>query len=122
MGEVVWLSPSAMLNQWWKELKRKPFGVKPERIRKLVETAQVAGWTLDECYEALTITWAFTDTAFETALRRCADEKAGAQKPSSMASVADSETTRAKLDEIMQESLSKEENIIRLQELRRSLE
>jgi len=122
VGEVVWLNPTAMLNKWWKELDRKPFGVKPERIRKLVETAQLAGWTLEECYEALQITWAFTDTAFETALRRCADEKAVAKAARSMTNVADSETTRAQLDANVQESLSLEENIKRLQELRRSLE
>ena len=122
MGEVVWLNPTAMLNKWWKELDRKPFGVNPERIRKLVETAQLAGWTLEECYEALQITWAFTDTAFETALRRCADEKAVAKAARSMTNVADSEATRAQLDANVQESLSLEENIKRLQELRRSLE
>lgn len=122
MGEVVWLSPAAMLNQWWKELDRKPFGVKPERIRALVKTAQTAGWTLEECYEALNITWAFTDTAFETALRRCADEKAVSQKSVNASRVDDYQVTRTKLDETVQESLPIEENIKRLQDLRKSLE
>tara|TARA_B100000470_G_scaffold130793_1_gene101230 strand:- start:1310 stop:1519 length:210 start_codon:yes stop_codon:yes gene_type:complete len=33
-----------------------------------------AGWSLNECYDALEITWAFTESAFETALRRQKDE------------------------------------------------
>ena len=78
MGEVIKLEVpstpefkdlSQMLNRWWKELDKKPFGVKPLRIRHIVETAHTAGWSLNECYEALNVTWAFTEKAFENALR-----------------------------------------------------
>jgi hypothetical protein len=62
-----------MLNTWWKTQEQKPI-VKPARIRHIVEIATQAGWNLDECYDALTITWAFTESAFETALRRQKDE------------------------------------------------
>jgi len=62
-----------MLNTWWKAQEQKPI-VKPARIRHIVEVAIQAGWSLDECYDALTITWAFTESAFETALRRQKDE------------------------------------------------
>jgi len=110
-----------MLNQWWKELDRKPFGVKPARIRHLVETAHHAGWNINECYDALQITWGFTEAAFETALRRIADEKAVAQQDKRNCVVADIETTLKKLDEMEKESLSLEENIKRLRELRRTM-
>lgn len=126
MGEVVYLNQeftdlTAMLNHWWKELERKPFGVKPARIRHLVETAHGAGWTVHECYEALRITWGFTEAAFETALRRIADEKAVAQQDQRASIVASIEATRKKLDDMTKESLSLEENIKRLRELRRTL-
>ena len=62
-----------MLNSWWKAQKQKPL-VKPTRIRHIVEMAVQAGWSLNECYDALGITWAFTESAFETALRRQKDE------------------------------------------------
>lgn len=62
-----------MLNSWWKAQKQKPL-VKPTRIRHIVEMAVQAGWSLSECYDALEITWAFTESAFETALRRQKDE------------------------------------------------
>ena len=62
-----------MLNKWWKEQERKPLA-KPARIRHIVTIACNAGWTLDECYQALYVTWAFTEPAFETALRRLSEE------------------------------------------------
>ena len=64
---------SHMLNTWWKAQEQKPLA-RPARIRHVVEMAVDAGWSLDDCYEALTITWAFTESAFETALRRQKDE------------------------------------------------
>ena len=126
MGEVVYLNQeftdlTAMLNHWWKELERKPFGVKPTRIRHLVEIAHGAGWTVHECYEALQITWGFTEAAFETALRRIADEKAVAQQDQRASIGASIEATRKNLDDMTKESLSLEENIKRLRELRRTL-
>lgn len=63
-----------MLNTWWKEQERKPL-TKPPRIRHVVELAISAGWTLDECYAALSVTWAFTEAAFETALRKLREEQ-----------------------------------------------
>ncbi len=58
-----------MLNTWWKSQKAKPL-VKPARVRHIVELAINAGWSLDDCYKALDETWAFTESAFETALRK----------------------------------------------------
>ena len=107
-----------MLNQWWKESERKPFGVRPVRIRHLVETAHAAGWTIDECYQALSTTWAFTEAAFETALRLIAEE--GEARRSHHSNVTTIDATRKALELNKKESLSTDENIKRLQELRRS--
>jgi len=125
MGKVVKLKtqPSfedipAMLNQWWKELERKPFGVKPVRIRHLVETAHAAGWTIDECYEALNLTWGFTESAYETALRRIADEQKETQRQ--VTHIHSVETTMKALDVSRNESLSLKENVERLRKLKES--
>jgi hypothetical protein len=107
-----------MLNTWWKELDRKPFGTAPVRIRHLVETALAAGWSLNECYEALDVTWAFTESAFETTLRRIAEE--GEARRSVYPNVTTIEETRKALELNKKESLSIDENVKRLQELRRS--
>ena len=108
-----------MLNTWWKELEKKPFGVKPVRIRHLVETAHNAGWTINECYEALNLTWAFTEAAFETALRRIADENKPVQNPTNVASI---EKTLKAIEIEKREALSIDENVKKLKELRKSLE
>ena len=64
MGEVIKLKAKQapvftdmtdMLNQWWKAQSRKPLA-KPMKIRHVVETAHSVGWSLEECYEALSIT------------------------------------------------------------------
>ena len=108
-----------MLNTWWKELEKKPFGVKPVRIRHLVETAHNAGWTINECYEALNLTWAFTEAAFETALRRIADENKPVQNPTNVASI---EKTLKAIEIEKREALSIAENVKKLKELRKSFE
>ena len=108
-----------MLNTWWKELEKKPFGVKPVRIRHLVETAHNAGWTINECYEALNLTWAFTEAAFETALRRIADENKPVQNPTNVASIG--KTLKA-IEIEKREALSIDENVKKLKELRKSFE
>jgi hypothetical protein len=64
---------TTMLNVWWKEQEKKPLA-KPVKIRHVVTMAVNAGWSLEECYQALSLTWAFTESAFETALRRLSDE------------------------------------------------
>ena len=83
MGELIKLKvvqapaftdTTEMLNSWWKTQKAKPL-VKPARIRHIVELAINAGWTLEDCYSALDTTWAFTESAFETALRKQKEEK-----------------------------------------------
>jgi hypothetical protein len=107
-----------MLNTWWKELEKKPFGVKPVRIRHLVETAHNAGWTINECYEALNLTWAFTEAAFETALRRIADENKSVQNPTNVANI---EKTLEAIAIDKREALSIDENIRRLKKLRKSI-
>lgn len=111
-----------MLNTWWKGLTKKPFGVKPVRIRHLVETAHAAGWSINECYAALNITWAFTESAFETALRRIADTKSLDAQAERVSTIASIEKTRASLDQMELEALSLEENLARLRKLRRSLD
>ena len=125
MGEVIKLnvdppfeSITQMLNQWWKELDRKPFGAKPVRIRHLVETAHGTGCTINECYAALDITWAFTESAFETALRRLADE--GAARGDKCSNVTTIEETHKAMQLAKNESLSIDENVKRLRKLRRS--
>ena len=73
------------------------------------------------CIRDRQITWGFTEAAFETALRRIADEKAVAQQDQRASIVASIEATRKNLDDMTKESLSLEENIKRLRELRRTL-
>ena len=68
-----WKDMSTMLNDWWEVTDPKPM-TPPRDIKRVVERAINPGWGLDECYRALGITWAFTDRAFETALRRVKDE------------------------------------------------
>ena len=116
--QIVFEDTTTMLNTWWKELDRKPFGTAPVRIRHLVETALAAGWSLNECYEALDVTWAFTESAFETTLRRIAEE--GEARQSVYPNVTTIEETRKALELNKKESLSIDENVKRLQELRRS--
>tara|TARA_R100000656_G_C3953057_1_gene128779 strand:+ start:1105 stop:1449 length:345 start_codon:yes stop_codon:yes gene_type:complete len=107
-----------MLNQWWKEQERKPLA-KPLRIRHVVETAHAAGWTLEECYEALSLTWAFTEAAFETALRRIADEQE--QTGKSLSNIANVSATKHALELDKREALSVEENVQRLRKLKEQL-
>ena len=66
----------SMLNLWWSEQTRKPM-TEPKKIKWVVDRAVKSGWTLNECYKALDITWAFTEYAFEVALRRLKDEDEG---------------------------------------------
>jgi len=68
-----WSDMRTMLNDWWVVTDPKPM-TPPREIKKVVQRAIDAGWGLDDCYKALGITWAFTDRAFETALRRAKDE------------------------------------------------
>ena len=105
-----------MLNAWWKTLDKKPISVKPARIRHIVETAHAAGWTIDECYNALNITWGYTEAAFETALRRNAEES-GAR----VCNIDDAVKTKQALALNKKESLSIEENVRRLRELKEQL-
>ena len=107
-----------MLNQWWKELERKPFGVKPARIRHLVEIAHAAGWTIDECYEALNLTWGFTESAYETAIRRIADEQKETQRQ--VTNIHSVETTMKALEVNRNESLPLKENAEQLRKLKES--
>jgi len=65
---------NGMLNIWWKEQNPKPI-TKPARIRHVVSIAHNAGWSLEDCYEALDVTWAFTERAYETALRRMRESR-----------------------------------------------
>lgn len=116
--QIVFEDTTTMLNTWWKELDRKPFGTAPVRIRHLVETALTAGWSLNECYDALDTTWAFTESAFETTLRRIAEE--GKARQSVYPNVTTIEETRTALALTKKESLSIEENVKRLRKLRRS--
>lgn len=124
MGEIIKLNVNPqfetitqMLNQWWKELDRKPFSAKPVRIRHLVETAHAAGWTINECYAALDVTWGFTESAFETALRLLADE--GAARGDKYSNIATIEETHKAMQLTREGSLSRNENIEQLQKLRR---
>lgn len=70
-----WNDMSTMLNDWWMVTDPKPM-THPRDIKKVVKRAVDAGWGLSDCYKALGITWAFTDKAFETALRRAKEENA----------------------------------------------
>ncbi len=127
MGTVTQLNPPTiptfknvthMLNLWWKQLEKKPFGAKPMKIRHVVETAHQAGWSLDECYRALNLTWGFSEAAFETALRRIADEDKETERLSSVANIV---STKQALELNKKESLSIEENTERLRKLRDSM-
>ena len=124
MGEVIKLrAPQApaftdvteMLNQWWKDTDKKPLA-KPMKIRHVVEMAHSHGWTLEECYDALNVTWGFSEAAFETALRRVKEEQEEMQRQATnIASI--SATTKA-LKLAKKESLSIKENAQRLRELK----
>ncbi len=124
MGEVIKLrAPQApaftditeMLNQWWKNTEKKPLA-KPMKIRHVVEMAHSHGWTLEECYDALNLTWGFSEAAFETALRRVKEEQEETQRQATnIASV--SATTKA-LTLAKRESLSTKENAQRLRDLK----
>jgi hypothetical protein len=105
-----------MLNKWWKEQEKKPLA-KPVKIRHVVEMAVQRGWSLEECYGALNLTWGFSEAAFETALRRVAEEKEEKQRhPTNIASI--SATTKA-LTLAREESLSIKENAQRMRELKK---
>ena len=128
MGEVIKLKveqapvfadTTTMLNTWWKELDRKPFGTAPVRIRHIVETALTAGWSLEECYEALDATWAFTESAFETTLRRTAEEGKDLRSPHS--NITTIEETHKALALNKKESLSLDENVKRIKKLKENL-
>ena len=124
MGEVIKLrAPQApaftditeMLNQWWKNTEKRPLA-KPMKIRHVVEMAHSHGWTLEECYDALNLTWGFSEAAFETALRRVKEEQEEMQRQATnIASV--SATTKA-LTLAKRESLSTKENAQRLRDLK----
>lgn len=124
MGEVIKLrAPQApaftdvteMLNQWWKDTDKKPLA-KPMKIRHVVEMAHSHGWTLEECYDALNVTWGFSEAAFETALRRVKEEQEEMQRQATnIASI--SATTKA-LKLAKKESLSIKENAQRMRELK----
>ena len=124
MGELIKLRASQapsftdvtqMLNQWWKDTDKKPLA-KPMKIRHVVEMAHSHGWTLEECYNALNVTWSFSEAAFETALRRVKEQQEEMQRhPTNIASI--SATTKA-LTLAREESLSIEENAQRMRELK----
>ena len=104
-----------MLNQWWKDQDKKPLA-KPVKIRHVVEMAHRAGWSLEECYDALNLTWGFSEAAFETALRRVKEEQEEMQRQASnIASI--SATTKA-LELAKEESLSIKENAQRMRKLK----
>ena len=127
MGEVIKLlgisqyptftDMTDMLNQWWKEQDKKPLA-KPVKIRHVVETAHAAGWTLSECYDALSVTWAFTEPAFETALRRIADEQEETRKQ--VSNITSVSATKQALELNKKEALSIEENVRRIRKLKAS--
>jgi len=108
-----------MLNQWWKEQDKKPLA-KPARIRHIVETAHAAGWTLSECYDALSVTWAFTEPAYETALRRLAEEQKETKKQ--ISNITSISATKQALQLSKKEALSIEENVRRIRKLKASLD
>ena len=108
-----------MLNTWWREQEKKPMA-NPVKIRHIVEMAVNRGWTLDECYQALGLTGAFTESAFETALRRIAEENEESEKR--VTNIANVKETKEALELDKKESLSIEENVKRLKELKKSLQ
>ena len=107
-----------MLNQWWKDQDKKPFA-KPVKIRHVVEMANRAGWSLEECYEALNVTWGFSEAAFETALKRVKEEQEETQRPTT--SIASVSATTEALQLAKEESLSLKENAQRMRELKKQL-
>lgn len=107
-----------MLNFWWKKQDKKPFGAKPVKIMHVVQTAHAAGWSLEECYRALHVTWGFSEAAFETALKRIAETDKQAEGYSNVASI---NATKEALALTKKESLSIEENTDRLRKLRKDL-
>ena len=127
MGEVIKLlgisqyptftDMTDMLNQWWKEQDKKPLA-KPVKIRHVVETAHAAGWTLSECYDALSVTWAFTEAAFETALRRIAEEQKETERQ--VSNITNVSATKQALELSKKEALSIEENVRRIRKLKAS--
>ena len=104
-----------MLNQWWKDQDKKPLA-KPVKIRHVVEMAHRAGWSLDECYDALNLTWGFSEAAFETALRRVKEEQEEMQRQAT--NIASISATTEALQLAKEESLSIKENAQRMRKLK----
>jgi len=127
MGEVIKLKVGQapvftdtrnMLNQWWKEQEKKPLA-NTVKIRHIVETAHAAGWSLNECYEALSVTWAFTEPAFETALRKIAEAGEELKRQVSNINTVSATTQALKLNR--KESLSLDENVKRIKKLKKEI-
>ena len=104
-----------MLNQWWKDQNKKPLA-KPVKIRHVVEMAHRAGWSLEECYDALNLTWGFSEAAFETALRRVKEEQEEMQRQAT--NIASISATTEALQLAKEESLSIKENAQRMRKLK----
>lgn len=104
-----------MLNQWWKDQEKKPLA-KPVKIRHVVEMAHRAGWSLEECYDALNLTWGFSEAAFETALRRVREEQEEMQRQAT--NIASISATTEALELAKEESLSIKENAQRMRKLK----
>ena len=104
-----------MLNQWWKDQDKKPLA-KPVKIRHVVEMAHRAGLSLDECYDALNLTWGFSEAAFETALRRVKEEQEEMQRQAT--NIASISATTEALQLAKEESLSIKENAQRMRKLK----
>ena len=104
-----------MLNQWWKDQDKKPLA-KPVKIRHVVEMAHRAGWSLEECYDALNLTWGFSEAAFETALRRVKEEQEEMQRQAT--NIASISATTEALQLAKEESLSIKENAQRMRKLK----
>ena len=124
MGELIKLRASQApaftdvtqkLNQWWKDTDKKPLA-KPMKIRHVVEMAHSHGWTLEECYDALNVTWGFSEAAFETALRRVKEEQEEMQRQAT--NIASISATTEALQLAKEESLSIKENAQRMRELK----
>ena len=127
MGEVIKLNVGqapvftdtrGMLNQWWKEQEKKPLA-NTVKIRHVVETAHAAGWSLNECYEALSVTWAFTEPAFETALRKIAEAEKELERQVSNINTVFATTQALELNK--KESLSLDENVKRIKKLKKEI-
>ena len=104
-----------MLTQWWKDQDKKPLA-KPVKIRHVVEMAHRAGWSLEECYDALNLTWGFSEAAFETALRRVKEEQEEMQRQAT--NIASISATTEALQLAKEESLSIKENAQRMRKLK----